>query len=1263
MRLINRNNIQTWAESADSKLNLPILISKLVRATTPSSTISSFPSGTAANVGGWDGMVNCQVKTAYVPEGISLWEFGTETSKNTKADEDYEKRTNDPLGYKPEDCTFIFLTPRFWRGKDTWKQAKQAEGKWKEVLTYDSRDIEEWLDLTNPISIWFANYLKILPFNDIQTSDIFWKEWSEGPRCILSPEFVTAGRQNEIKMLLDFLIAPPSIKAIQASTKDEAIAFIIASAMQFEHPHQESFLSKTLIVDSEANYRAMSSNAPNPLNLIPRFENPQPLFAAVGLGHHVIVPLGADDNFNLDILKLPGIDRDGQIESLIKIGIDRDEAEKKSKEAGRNITILKKLLGFPQYKAKWLEDQNIREIVPAMLLGRWSEGNKGDKNLLEKLSGESYDSYIFKLSKWKTVENSPIIQIGNTWRLTSPLDIWTNLSSLLQEKDFKLIEECFMEAFQNGNPLVPSYPDHPDPLMSVNKETIFSNWSREGLLQSLILIGTYGETLGMKVGIPAQDWVDNIIDQLLSNAESDLWNSLNHEMPLIAEASPESFVSSVLTSLAQDKKPVMNMFAEEKGFISPSSNHTGLLWALESLAWIPEYLPEASLILAKLAALDPGGKISNRPINSLIEIFKPWHFQTLASLDERKQALENIIKNEKDIGWTLFRQLLPKHSDVAHPTHKMRWRMFDINTNFTRYNSEVYEIHTFIVDQLITNFDFSEGKFAELIDDSDSAQLHPDYRNKIIDFLSSEYDKIQQETYVAWEEIRKILYFRNSHPGEEWTPDKLKSYEILYDKLTPSDTILKNKWLFDDQWPEVPEGFNDDTPAPLFTSRQKQLDDARLKAIKEIKSEYSFQKIIELSKEVKYPWTLGESLARIVNTPNDLYKIALKLLQDNQLNKFFVYSFFYDKVKVLGLDWAIDLYKIFHDKNLSNKSLALIFLPLNQGKDLWQFIDSTDQDIIDEYWSTVQPNFSHLGSVEKIQGINYLIKYKRYFTAIHEASYFPDDLPSDLIITILNSAATDKETIEEIRFREYEIGKLFETLDARSDVDRNDLIQLEWFYLLILDSSGTRRKTKVLHDELANNAEFFVQILKYAYMPNNKDLIAKEIEGVPEETISNRAHQAFKLLYSWKKVPGVTPNSSIDQQNLNQWVNSVREYAKAADRLEIADNQIGKILAEYPENIGNWPPREIADVIEKINTQEIKSGFSTALFNKRGFSGRGALDGGDIERGHAKYFDELAKNYRLTHPNLSKIFSRLSKGYIRDAKTRDDEAERRRLDY
>ena len=119
-----------------------------------------------------------------------------------------------------------------------------------------------------------------------------------------------------------------------------------------------------------------------------------------------------------------------------------------------------------------------------------------------------------------------------------------------------------------------------------------------------------------------QRWVDNIIFDLLNNANGEIWISVNNELPLISEASPDSFLAAVKNSLVKEQPEIMDMFKEEDEFFDNTSHHTGLLWALEGLAWCPDYLRDVSLILLKLSRLDPGGGLSNRPINSITEIFK-----------------------------------------------------------------------------------------------------------------------------------------------------------------------------------------------------------------------------------------------------------------------------------------------------------------------------------------------------------------------------------------------------------------------------------------------------------------------------------------------------------------------------------------------------------------------------------------------------------------------------------------------------------------
>jgi hypothetical protein len=1264
MKLVTRDNLENWADTTFSKAALPYLISRLVRATTPASTKANLPSGSATYIGGWDGIVNCEKETAYVPQGTSLWEFGTTTDCKGKADDDYDKRKKNPNGFIPKDSIFIFVTPRLWTKKDDWIKEKKAENHWKDVKVYDSVDLEQWLDNALSVSRWLASQdgIGTYPFDGIMTADEFWEEWSVGPKAlVLSPECVVAGRDYEKDLLLSTLQGDPTIKGIKASTKNEAIAFIIASAKLFPSEEYDRFFSKALIIDTEGNFRGIRINTNTPLNLIPRFDDAQPLYAAVGKGHHVLVPLGADDDFNQETITLPTIDRDGQINALIKSGISKEDAEKFSRESGRNITILKKILGFPHYKAKWIEKENIREIIPALLLGRWNETFVGDIDLIEKLSEQKYSDYLVILNKWKNFEESPIIQIGETWRLTSPLDLWTALSAQLTPKDFQNLQECYVLAFKNGNPII--LPEDKISFATYfNKRNKYSSWSRVGLTQSLILVGRLNGVKIPNLNNP-QNWVDNIIFDLLNNASGELWISVNHELPLIAEASPESFLKSVKKSLENEQPEIMEMFNEEDGFLHKTSHHTGLLWALENLAWLPEYLRDASLILLKLSRLDPGGSLSNRPLNSITEIFKPWHYQTLASYDERIGVLKYITEKEKESGWNLLIRMLPDHHEIAHPTHKMRWRMFDKNTNLTYTYQEIWNTHSEVIEMLIKLFDNNEEKFSQLV--KETVNLSPIDRKSVLDWADATYTNVKQEKFTTWETIRGILHNHRSHPYTDWAlpESELARLENLYNKLQPADIINKYIWLFNNHWPEFPEGFRyeDNEFEKRHEQQQKSIDEARKAAVVFFIQELGLNGTLELRKQVKEYWLLGDALARVVTNQPDVVSVC-DCLNDEKKIIGFVQNFIYRKSIIESFDWIKSLFRELQVKGFSNKALSNVLIPLNQNQQLWDFVASLNEEIQNDYWLNVNPHFYHISNEEKAFGIEMLLKYRRFFSAIDIASHFANVIPSSLLTEMLKKAGI-QEASETPRFRGYEIERIFEELDKREDIEKSDIINLEWIYLPILDSYGTRRNPKNLEEELANNPEFFIEVLKWIYIPKDKTLLEKEREGISDESIQNRAKQAYHLLHSWKKLPGMKGDNSIDETELKIWVTKARTLAEGVSRLEVADAEIGKILAQYPEDSPLWPEEKIFQLIEEIDTESLKRNYSSALFNKRSFSSRAAFEGGNIERDKAAYFEKLENDFKNKYPNVSEIFKHMKQGYLSDAKRMDESAERDRLEY
>lgn len=1251
MNLVTREHLERWADTPSSKSTLPYLISRLVRATTPTSTKVDIPWGSATYIGGWDGIVNCEAATAYVPKGVSLWEFGTNVDCKGKADGDYDKRKSDPLGFTPGDCAFIFVTPRLWTKKDEWIAAKKAENHWKDVIVYDSTDLEQWLDRAPAVARWFASWedVNACPFDGIMTADEYWEEWSTGPSNFsLLPECVIAGRETEKEKLLSALQEDPTLKGIKASTKSEAIAFIIASLKTFPYDESGRFFSKALVVDTEEKFRGMSSNYDTPLILIPRFYDNQPFNVARKRGHHVLVPLSADEDLvqDKDQIVLPRIDRDGQIESLIQSGVPKDKAERFSRESGRSITILKDLLGFPPYGAKWNTQEDIRELIPALLLGRWKEEFSGDVELIEKLSGREYADYLAILRKWRDFEESPIIQIGTAWRLTSPLNLWRKLVPQLMERDLDSLRDCFSLAFKNGNPIIES--------QSVFSSRKYSSWSRGGLVQSLILLGQKGVSSNSE---DYQDWVDRVISDLLEGASGELWLSLDQELPLIAEASPDAFLKAVKRSLENQQPEIMDMFREEDGFISRTSLHTGLLRALEGLAWLPEYLGEVSGILLKLSSLAPGGALVNRLINSFVEIFRPWHYQTLASFEERMLILERVTKEEKEFAWSLLIRILSDGYNVAFPTHKMRWRLFDENTSLSYSLKEIEDTYSNVIAMLMSLVDHDEDKFSRLI--KETPKLSVEHRKRVLDWADEVLPSIRQEKFLIWGIIREILHRHRSVPGASWAlpESELVRFESLYQKLEPTDVALRYIWLFDNH-PLLPGGDRDDTEE--YEESQQRIDDKRKSAIEEFRKSLDLGAIVELRHRVEDPQAFGRSLAQVI-TERDEILVVCQCLKDTKER--FIHAFIREKFEANGFEWIRSLFQDLQGAGMDSRALSNILIPLNQNQDVWSFVSSQDEEVQKEYWENFCPIFyaGRHTSDEKEYGVKMLLKYKRFFSALKCVWLCVNVIPSDLVMEVLRRV--QMENASEAPFRHgCEEKRIFEELDKRTDVERGALLELEWLYLPIL-SRDERRGAKVLEEELANNPNFFIEVLRCLYKSTDESLLKKEQENLSDEEIQNREIRAYELLNSWKKVPGTREDNSIDESELRDWICKARALAKTEGRLEVADEEIGKVLARYPEDSPSWPEEKIFRIIEEINSEELKEGYRLGLLNERSFSVRGVFDGGSIERANAACFEKLENDFRGKYPNVSKVFGRLKKYYLWDGKRMDENAEIDKLEY
>ncbi len=110
--LANATDIDSWANRRNAQDQLPKLLRRLIRATVERTKFISVRADEGVQLEGFDGVLEVETGNEFVPNGKSAWEFGTNKQVKSKADDDYEKRKeNPPLSIAAAETAFVFVTP------------------------------------------------------------------------------------------------------------------------------------------------------------------------------------------------------------------------------------------------------------------------------------------------------------------------------------------------------------------------------------------------------------------------------------------------------------------------------------------------------------------------------------------------------------------------------------------------------------------------------------------------------------------------------------------------------------------------------------------------------------------------------------------------------------------------------------------------------------------------------------------------------------------------------------------------------------------------------------------------------------------------------------------------------------------------------------------------------------------------------------------------------------------------------------------------
>lgn len=1251
VRYVDITDLSHWADRRDSQSLMPELISRLIRTEKGFDAILQFPSNEAVSTSGWDGFSEVKESSEYIPSGATGWEIGTQKTKiRAKADEDFSKRTAQTEVDNRLRTVFVFITPRKWAAKKKWAKERADEHKWLDVRAYDGNDLVHWIELLPAVGHWLATHIGKRPGACRDIEEV-WQDWSLSTKWPMSSEIVLAGRDKESARLLRWLYAAPSVLTVEAEDTAEALAFLYSSIDQLPLEYRDYYLYRCLAAEPPDARRLADGMS----SLILALEDPDAGFAAnlAQKGHHVYAVITSKVT-NIDpTVCLPKAPHEEFENALIGMGIDKTQANNLARDSARSLTVLRRLI--PSVAAlklpKWAEEpEHAIFLIPALLAGAWNERQEGDRKALARLAGSDYETVITRLTPWLAARDAPLKKAGSIWKIVCPLDVWFRLAPHFTEIQIDSFASVLTDVLGASDPRFKMDSEErwlanvrgQTPACSTNLQT--------GMADSLILLSLYGDQL------PAIQYgsrrAEVTVRTLLRGATAERWWSLSALFRRLAEASPDGFLEAVDESLTSSEPPVMALFKEDGGFMG-GAYHSELLWALEALAWSPQYLPRCAELLARLAHLDPGGKYANRPNESLLSIFRLWMPQTNASLETRLKVLDRLRRIEPGITWKLMLALLPSNHDIASPSPQPRWR------DFSTANREVVTFAVIrsgaekISEALLKDVGADTARWEELI--KHYPQFSPDQRKEVlaklaqvIPFLAGTEARSKIST-----SIRQLLHHHRSFPDTHWAlpGTELDDIEQLYTQLEADNPIDKWSWLFSDYSPALPR------PVPNNWRENEILaSNLRRKAVEQLVQQNDTVCLFELVRRVKFPHLLGHELAKSTMGQDMKRSIVTTALSSKEPSiAALAQSMIATQVSQHGSAWVSTFLTDAVTEQWPNDVVVRLLLALPVTSETWMLATGFGDEIEKDYWTQV-PLLGVENDSNSIQiVIDKLIAVGRPRNACELAAYNKAKIPSELIVRLLAEAAkttpSEKDPEHPSMFL-FAVEELFHALDQAKDVPQETIASLEWSYLSLLKHS--RRPPVVLHTVMSSTPEFFLEVLAAAFHPANRERPSLPPEEA--ERANMIASHAYGLLSTWNKIPGETAGT-IDSHGLLTWIERARRLCSDVDRAAIGDQSIGAVLASSPNDPdGAWPAIPVREVIENVRSHHLELGLQIAIHNNRGMTSRGPFEGGQQERLIANQYRGYSKATALDWPRTSALLENIARSFEDDAKMFDNNA-------
>jgi hypothetical protein len=899
----------------------------------------------------------------------------------------------------------------------------------------------------------------------------------------------------------------------------------------------------------------------------------------------------------------------------------------------------------------WSQHPDAIYLILATLIGAWNEKSSYDIKAITQFFSINYDEWLKKAREILHCPDSPLSLKNGVWRVVNRTEIWNLLGSRILDQNLDAFKSLAITLLKESAPAFELSPEERYAVSIHGKVSESSQLLRKGVAEGLAILGSRPDACRSCSQRKAETTCLLAVREILSAAGWVLWGSLNDLLPTLAEAAPNEFLNAVEEALRLTPCPFDELFAQEGNGITGGNYITGLLWALEGLAWYEQYLVRVCVVLGELASHDPGGNWANRPSNSLATILLPWLPQTLASADKRKVAVRTLFNEWPDIAWNLIIQLLPGQHQTSAGSHKPTWRQtISADWEKTVTNQEYWDQVLCYADIAVTAAASDTARLSVLVDHFGC--LPKPAFDQLVEVLTSMHISAlpEEQRLSLWDHLTRFTNKHRRFSDAEWAlPDMtITRIEQVAEQLAPTNPFNLYQHLFTNNDFDLYEENGD------WEEQRKKLAIRRDKAVSEIYQKHGCDGVIRFAEFVDSPSQAGYALGVVSDDVIEQTLLPHFLDASDNKHKELASNFVWRCYHIKGWEWCDSIDK----SSWTLKQIGQFLACLPFTKNAWDRANEWLRERENEYWTRTNANVYQADGDLAI-AIEKLIEHGRPSSAINcleKLRYDKQPIDTHQCVKALLAAAVSSSESGYVRDRYYTV-ELIKFLQSETSVARDELFKVEWAYLPLLDHHRGAAP-KLLESKLASDPEFYCQVIRWIYRSKKVD---QPVEGYTEAS-KIIATNAWQLLHEWKTPPGIQEDGTFSDECFTEWLRCVKALCTESGHLEVALNSIGEVLIYVPADLnGLWINRTVAAALNDRQADAMRNGFSIGTYNSRGVHRVDPT--GYLEKELAKKFRGKAEEienagfqrFAVTLRGLADGYDQDAEQVINDNKDRDND--------